>query len=117
MSISSYKDLTVWKKSYDLVKDIYLLTKELPSDERFGLISQIQRSAVSIPSNIAEGQQRHSIKEYVQFLGIAQGSAAELYTQLSLVKDIYNLDVTIHLQQLEEITKMLYSLNQKLTRT
>jgi four helix bundle protein len=114
MKIDSYRKLIVWQKSFELVKNIYAITGELPRDEQFGLISQMRRCAVSIPSNIAEGQQRNNAKEYRQFLGIARGSAAELSTQLLLVKDLYKKDVAEELQKTESIQKMLFALLQKL---
>lgn len=114
MAIDSYRKLIVWQKSFQLVKDIYLLTKTLPEDEKFGLVSQMRRCAMSIPSNIAEGQQRNNAKEYRQFLGVARGSAAELSTQLLLVQDLYSKDVTLLLEEVESIQKMLYALLQKL---
>jgi len=80
----------------------------------YGLASQMQRAAVSIPSNIAEGQQRASSKEFKQFLHIARGSAAELATQLQLCHDIYSLEIGSLLENLEQIQKMLYVLIQKL---
>lgn len=92
MALNSYKDLIVWQKSYELVKLVYSLTSDLPNNEQFGLVSQMRRCAISIPSNIAEGQQRNNVKEYRQFLGIAQGSAAELETQLLLCRDLYDQD-------------------------
>jgi four helix bundle protein len=112
--ISSFKDLTVWQKSFELVKDVYLLTTKLPRSEQFGLISQIQRCAVSIPSNIAEGQQRNSSGEFRQSLGIAKGSAAELETQLLLAKEIYGLDISVELILLDEVQKMLNAIIKKL---
>jgi four helix bundle protein len=114
MALNSYKDLTVWQKSYQLVIEIYQLTEFLPRSEQFGLVSQMRRSAVSIPSNIAEGQQRHNIREYKHFLGISKGSAAELETQLLLCKDLYDLDTAKQLLLLLEVHKMLGSLNRKL---
>ena len=77
-----YKDLTVWKKSMELVKEVYMLTKKLPKEETYGLSNQMRRAAVSIPSNIAEGQSRNSTKEFIQFLNISAGSNAELFTHL-----------------------------------
>ena len=77
-----FKDLVVWKRGIDLVEDIYALTANLPANEQFGLVSQMRRAAVSIPSNIAEGQGRKSAKEFIQFLYIAKGSLAEIETQL-----------------------------------
>ena len=80
--MATHEDLDVWKLSMDLVVDIYSLTKKFPSDEKFGLISQLRRAAVSVPSNIAEGAARKSDKENLQFLYIALGSIAEIETQL-----------------------------------
>ena len=84
-----HKDLDVWKKSMDLVVLIYDLTSKFPSDERFGLTSQMRRAAVSIPSNIAEGAARKSNKEFLQFLSIALGSLSELETQYILSKRLH----------------------------
>ena len=75
-----YKEMVVWQKAMTLVEEVYKITARLPKQEQFGLASQMQRAAVSIPSNIAEGQSRHSKKEYLHFVSIAQGSKAELYT-------------------------------------
>jgi four helix bundle protein len=74
------EELTIWKKSIELSKQVYLICQKLPQDEKFGLISQLKRSAISIPSNIAEGAGRNSNKEFIQFLGIANGSSYELQT-------------------------------------
>ncbi|MFZ7143814.1 MAG: four helix bundle protein, partial [Bacteroidota bacterium] len=83
-----YKELDVWKESMKLVVEIYRLTKNFPANEKFGLTSQMQRSAVSIPSNIAEGWSRNYDKVFIQFLNTAQGSAAELETQLILTAEL-----------------------------
>jgi len=114
MGVPSYRNLRVWQKSFDLVKQIYNLTGELPKSEQFGLSSQMQRCAVSIPSNIAEGQQRNNLREYKQFLGVARGSAAELGTQLLLVQDVYDIDTREFVEQTDTIQKMLYGLLQNL---
>ena len=105
-----HKDLIVWQKSMDLVVEIYVLTREFPKDETYGLVSQMRRSAVSIPSNIAEGSGRNSDKYFRQFLCIAYGSALELETQLILSEKFgygqkINLDKTMTL--LSEVLKML----------
>lgn len=86
--MKSYKDLEVWQKSISLVKEIYILTKLLPREEIYGLVSQMRRAAVSIPSNIAEGQPKVSGKEFLRFLEIAYGSLAELETQLIICKEL-----------------------------
>lgn len=88
MSIQSYKDLHVWKAGVQLVTDVYRVTAGFPKSESFGLSNQIQRSAVSIPSNIAEGHSRASNKEFHHFLSIAQGSLAELETQLIIAENL-----------------------------
>jgi len=79
-----HKDLDVWKKSMDLVELVYQLSSKFPSDERFGLTSQMRRAAISIPSNIAEGSARKGNKEFIQFLMISLGSLSELETQYLL---------------------------------
>ena len=82
LKVKSYKDLNVWQKGLEIVEKIYNLTKTFPRYEVYGIASQMQRSAISIPSNIAEGFMRQHNKEYVQFLYVALGSCAELETQL-----------------------------------
>lgn len=111
--IVSYKELIVWQKAMDLCEEIYLVTNGFPKSELYGLISQIRRCCVSIPSNIAEGQRRGYKQEYIQFLRIAYGSGAELETQLLIAQRIGYLkqnefDELNNL--LEEIMKMLNKL-------
>jgi len=89
MKVRSYKELDVWTKGMEVVNHIYAITEEFPSKELYGLAAQMQRSAVSIPSNIAEGFARGHTAEYVQFLRIALGSRAELETQL-IIADTRN---------------------------
>ena len=86
--IRSYKDLIAYQKAYELCLEIYSITKQFPKEELYGLVSQMRRSAVSVPSNIAEGYRRKNRKEYMQFLRIALGSLAELETQVSLSRDL-----------------------------
>ncbi len=100
----THKDLDAWKKAMELAQDVYLCTKRLPDDERFGLTSQLRRAAVSVPSNIAEGAARGSSVEFVRFLHIALGSLAELETQLLLVRSIglcKDIDDTMDLLETE----------------
>jgi len=110
MVIHSHKDLTVWKRSMELVLAVYVLTENFPRTEIYGLTSQMRRCAVSIPSNIAEGRSRGTRRDYLQFLRISLGSAAELETQieiskqLSFGKKLYYNDVE---RLLLEVTKML----------
>ncbi|MFA5010608.1 MAG: four helix bundle protein [Ignavibacteria bacterium] len=87
-NIKTHKDLEVWKKSIDLVSEIYEITKSFPKEEIYGLTNQIRRSAVSIPSNIAEGAGRNHDKEFIQFLYIAMGSSSELETQIFICKNL-----------------------------
>ena len=118
MSVESHKDLIVWQKSMDLVVQIYSIVKKLPKEERYSLIDQMRRSAISIPSNIAEGKSRNSINEYRHFVGIAKGSAAELETQLLICVQIGYLskeDIKEVLGLLDEVSKMLAKLNLALT--
>ncbi len=115
--VNSFKDLIVWQKSMVLAKECYKITSRLPKHELYALGDQIRRCSVSIPSNIAEGCKRHNNKEFRQFCGIAQGSAAELETQLLLVSSIYPEITTIScLELLLEIQKMLTKLSQQLKR-
>lgn len=117
MSISSFRELKVWQKSMDLVELTYKEIRKLPQEERFELKSQMQRCAVSIPSNIAEGYARSSTKEYLNFLSIAKGSAAELLTQLLLcVRLGYRSDddVAGAIALLTEVDKMLTAMTASL---
>jgi four helix bundle protein len=113
----THKDLDVWKESIKLVKEMYFLTKQFPSEELYGLTSQMRRAAVSVPSNIAEGAVRNSQKEFIQFLYVALGSIAELETQLILSKELGYLkdskDYKIDLQ-IDSIRKMLIGLIKRL---
>ena len=86
--MNKLKDLKIWNKAMDLTVEVYKATSTFPTDERFGLTSQSRRAAVSIPSNIAEGAGRNSMKEFNNFLGIANGSSYELQTQLVIAKQI-----------------------------
>jgi len=111
------EDLILWQKSIELAKAVYLLTSELPSEEKFGLISQIKRSVISIPSNIAEGAGRNTNNEFKHFLSIANGSTYELQTQLLLIIELDLIDknkVKPIIELCVEIEKMNYSLKQKL---
>lgn len=113
----NFKNLKIWQKSRELVKEVFLLTREFPAEEKFGLTSQILRSVYSIPSNIAEGSGRSSNKDFSRFLDISLGSAFELETQLILASDInYLSEMQLqHIQDLlNEIQKMIYSFKTKL---
>ena len=108
--MKTHKDLNVWKNSMALAEKIYLITNDFPKEELYGLTSQIRRSAVSIPSNIAEGFARNSTKELIQFLYIASGSISELETQLLLSKNLGFLTDLSVFKDLERIRAGLLNL-------
>ncbi len=113
----AFRDLLVWQRSMQLTIAIYGLTKEFPQEERYGLTSQIRRSAVSIPSNIAEGQGRLNVGEFKQFLGIARGSNYEVQTQLELAKalKLANCELIQNAESLShEVGRMIYALLESL---
>jgi four helix bundle protein len=117
MSIRSYRDLQVWQKAMDLAVQCYQATKTLPSEERFGLSSQIRRAVVSISSNIAEGHGRAHTKEYLNHLSMAKGSLCELETQLELSHRVGYMSEEVLkplLASSDEIGRMLTVLRQKL---
>ena len=111
--IKTHKDLIVWKKSVVFVTEIYKFTSSLPDNEKFGIISQLRRAAVSIPTNIAEGAARHSTKEFIQFIYISLGSVSEIDTLLLIVGNLKYADVSELSKlnfQADEIKKMLTAL-------
>lgn len=117
MKVISYKDLLIWNKGIEIVKDIYKLTEKFPESEKYAIINQMHRSAISIPLNIAEGQARQHTKEFVQFLYIALGSLAELDTQLIIARDLeyINGDNLNGLDlKIVELRKMIRSIISKL---
>ena len=112
-----FEKLKIWQKAMDIAVDVYKVTSELPSDEKFNLTHQIKKCAVSIPSNIAEGSGRNSNKEFIQFLGIANGSTFELITQLILAKRLSLVSEDIIqpiINQLVEISNMSFSFQKSL---
>ncbi|MCB8932812.1 MAG: four helix bundle protein [Chthonomonadaceae bacterium] len=115
--MASYRQLDVWNLSMDLAVSVYEITKLLPKDEQFGLCSQMQRAAVSIPSNIAEGNARGSRKEYARFISIAIGSLSELTTvlQLARVLDLLPEDPALT-EKCRRVAEMLIRLRQALER-
>ena len=111
--LRSFKDLKVWQKSYNLCLKAYKITSAFPKDERFGLTSQIRRSAVSIPSNIAEGYGRKTTVDYVRMLYIAYGSTCELETQVLLAGDLGFIDkgdLSAAIENVKEVERMLKAL-------
>lgn len=110
MAIKSYQDLIVWQKAMDLVQLVYKASKKIPDEERYLLTSQLRRSAISIPSNIAEGQARQSTAEFLNFLSIARGSRAELETQIFIAKRLGYLNPATVQELLglsEEVSRLL----------
>ena len=116
-STQSYKDLVVWQKGIELAKRIYALTRRFPNEEKFGLTSQMRRAAISVPSNVAEGQARRTTPEFIQFVSHAEGSAAELDTQIILAIELNfcrKTDVLPIYELNDEIRRMLNALRRKL---
>lgn len=119
MKIKSYRELDVWKKGIEIVDLVYKVTNKFPREERYGLAAHMQRTAVSIPSNIAEGFSRQHTKEYQQFCYIALGSCAELETQLIIAqrrKYLSNEDFTKLEEYLDHESRMLRNLIKSLSR-
>lgn len=117
MNDKPHKNLDAWKLSFEFTKEIYSATASFPSDEKFGLISQLRRASVSLPTNIAEGAGRKSTKEFINFLSITIGSVAELDTLLLLSKELKYLNeetCSILLKKLDIIGKIVYGLMKKL---
>ena len=117
--INSYKELIVWQKGIELVQKVYKLTADFPKSEVYGLIFQMRRSAVAIPSNVAEGYGRKSSKEYCQFYSIAYGSVLELETQVIISKKLgfgNEKDYSSILNLIEEMSKMLHTMQLKIKK-
>ncbi len=115
MKIESFKELIVWQRAIELVKEIYQATNRLPLSERYGIVSQMRRAVVSIPSNIAEGHRRGTRKDFTQFLRIADGSSSELETQIIIASDLYSqADFSKLADLLKEVQRMLGTIIKKL---
>lgn len=115
----NFKELKIWQKALELSVDVYKVTSLFPKEDKFGLISQIKRSAVSIPSNIAEGAGRNSVKEFLYFLSVANGSSYELQTQLLISNKLNFLKDDVlesMLSELDEIQKMNYNFQKTLKK-
>ena len=111
--INTYKDLIVWQKSMELVSDVYSISKTFPVEEKFGIVSQLNRAAVSIPSNIAEGWGRETSKNYSQFLRISRGSLMELETLIIISKNLGFIEKEkqeLISNRIEEVGKILQGL-------
>ena len=119
-NVKSYKDLIVWQKSMELVVGVYKITDQFPKEEVYGLISQMRRCVISIPSNIAEGSRRSSRKDFLKFLFISYGSGAELETQIEISKrlEYYNGNVFIKSEELlNEVMRILNTMIKNLKTT
>jgi len=115
MPVKSYKEFTVWQKAIELVNEVYKICKQFPAQEQYSLGSQMTRSAISIPSNIAEGWARNHKSEFIRYLSIAYGSSCELETQLLISKKQYTkIDYLRSDQLLNEVQRMLTVLMKKL---
>jgi len=108
--VVTHKNLEVWKKAMDLAAQIYSLTLQVPKEDLYGLTSQVGRSTVSIPSNIAEGAARHSRNEFIQLFHIVSGSVAELETQLLLAIQMWLISGDHLISRIEEVRKLLFGL-------
>ncbi|NJX14969.1 four helix bundle protein [Tamlana crocina] len=115
-----FEDLKIWQKAMDITESCYKATENFPIEEKYGLTSQLRRSAISIPSNIAEGAGRNTNGEFKQFLGIANGSSFELLTQLYLSKRLNLItenNVRPIINEVIEVTKMNYSLQKSIQKS
>jgi len=113
----NYRDLLVWQKGIQLAKVVYVLTDRFPAEEKFGLITQLRRASVSVPSNIAEGQARRATGEFIQFISNAEGSVAEVDTQLILSIELNicrDTEAAVAFGLIAELQKMLNGLRRKL---
>jgi four helix bundle protein len=117
-SIKDYRDLLIWKKGIELTKEIYNITSRFPSNEMYGLTSQLQRASVSIPSNIAEGQARQRSAEFCQFLRVSLGSLAEVETQMVIACELgfTSMNKLEDVRgKITELRKMIYSIQRKIS--
>jgi len=109
--MGDYRELKVWQRAHDASLDIYRITRDFPNDEKFGIVSQIRRAAISIPTNIAEGSGRLHLKDYINFLGIARGSAMEVEYLLLVSKDLGFIDEKKYEVLINEYKGIVYMLN------
>ncbi len=120
--VNDYRELKIWQIGIELAKSIYSLTQNsgFPAEEKFGVISQMRRAAVSVPSNIAEGQARNSTKDFIRFLYISKGSLAELDTQLIIACELKNIKINEFNEltsKIDELQRMIFTLVSKLGQT
>jgi four helix bundle protein len=115
MAKHNFRKLEIWIQSMNVVKDVYEVIALFPVDERFGLKSQMSRCAISVPSNIAEGSSRSSIKEFSHFLDIALGSSFELETQLIISQDLFQIDNSLLIEKCQNLQRMITGFKQKIS--
>jgi four helix bundle protein len=119
MAVKDYRELIAWQKAMDLVERVYSITKRFPREELYGLISQIRRASVSIPSNIAEGQARRTTKDFLHFLAVSYGSLKEVETQILIAERlgyIQQEDVALSLNLTKEVAQLISGLTNSLER-
>jgi len=114
MSKHNFRKLEIWIQSMNIVKEVYEIIATFPMDERFGLKSQMSRCAVSVPSNIAEGSSRSSIKEFSHFLDVALGSSFELETQLIITQDLFQINNELVIEKCQNLQRMIIGFKQKI---
>jgi len=117
LTARGYEQLVVWQRGIVFAREVYRATSRFPADERFGLVSQLRRAAVSVPSNIAEGHARHSTREYLRFLSNAQGSLAEVATQLHIARELgycAGAELAPLLAEADELKRMLNAIRRSL---
>lgn len=113
----NFRELKIWKDSIELVKSIYAISELLPKEELYGLKSQLNRCAISIPSNIAEGSGRTTIKEFIHFLNISLSSSYELETQLILINTLFKIEVNSLLAATNELQRMIIGFKKTINKT
>lgn len=111
----NFREMNIWKNGMKIVKSTYMISKELPVEEKYGLTSQIQRCSVSIPSNIAEGSGRGTVKDFTNFLNTSLSSSYELETQLILVFDLFNIETEFLIKDIQEFQRMIIGFKRSLT--
>jgi four helix bundle protein len=116
MAVHNFRKMEVWKKAMELTKTVYLMLPNIPTDEKFGLKSQVSRCAVSVASNIAEGSGRSTDKDFSNFLSISLGSCYELETQLILIQDIFQIDCEKIIVDCQQVQKMIVGFKNNLIK-
>lgn len=110
----NFRELNIWKNGMSIVKEVYLITSQIPDDERFGLISQLRRCSISVPSNIAEGSGRGTAKDFSHFLSISLSSSYELETQLILAQDLFGINSEQIIVSVNELQSMIIGFKKRI---